>query len=174
MQWLENATMFQWLFDFLAWGTFCWFALKDKRASSSLITLTVVLVLDGTMTNFGGFINSFATSDNTNAIRVAYYGGFALFDIFAIIMIYQVHKVIGLDYKFLARTYLLAYFVLAWCQIIRLAERLYFDSHAFKAAYNVLIGAVNMGTATASCLVALMTIYIHISNKQPGGTLWKI
>lgn len=173
-QWLKDTVVYLWMLDFFAWGTFCWLLIKDKRVSSSFITATVVLIVDGLMPKYGYFLETFYNTGHTQLIRVAYYGGFALFDVLAIWIIFKAHKMVGLDYRFLARTYLLAYFVLAWVQIIRLAERLYFDSNTLKISHQVAVASINMGTAVVGALIALIAIYMHLSHRQIGGKIWKV
>lgn len=174
VQWLQDSAIYLWILDFFVWCTFFWFSIKDKRVSSSLIAITVVLVIDGVMTNYGNLIAEFFDSGYTQTVRVVYYGGYVLFDTLAIWVIFKVHKIVGLDYRVIARTYLLAYFVLAWIQLIRLAERLYFDSNSLKLAYSISVAAINTGTAIISCSVALVTIYLHLTRKHIGGSVWKV
>lgn len=139
-----------------------------------MIAATVVMVIDGRIPKYNNFIEAFNGGNNPMEVFIANDVGFVLFYVLAIAIIYQAHKVIGQNYRMLARTYLLAYFAMAWLQLLSFVELLYFDGQIIKAFRDIGVAAINSGTTLVAFTIAVMAIFMHFSQKQVRGTVWKV
>jgi hypothetical protein len=104
----------------------------------------------------------------------AFYLGVALLDGLVIYVIHQAHQLSNKPRSFIARTYILAFFVAANLQIISFIELYFWQTNKLANVYQWSLASINICTTLVAMVIACLAIYQHYNNKQPReGILWK-
>lgn len=105
----------------------------------------------------------------------AFYLGVALLDGLVIYVINQAHLVTNKPTSLVARTYILAFFVVACLQVISFIELYFWQTNDLAVAYQWGVASVNISTTMVAMFIACLAAYQYCKRGgQPRiGVLWK-
>lgn len=171
---LENIGLFLWVFDFLILLTVATYARRKNVFSSTLITLLIVVVIDGVMNSYTPVLKTFIRENNPPDGNTFYhwwglfgwYVGFMVWNIIAMFAIWKIHAWYERKFSVPTFAYLCAYFCLTLLQGVRYGDRLLVDSETVKVIYKTGVLSVNIGTTLVSLVVVVGVTASYILNQK--------
>ncbi|MBU1310481.1 MAG: hypothetical protein KKE30_13245 [Gammaproteobacteria bacterium] len=115
----------------------------EKKASSVLITLTVVALANGVMTSLVPLLYRLAANDGIE-YKFIWYGTFSLIDVLSIYLLYKFHKLMKQNVSSIAELAGAAFLSLATLQVAFFIEQYAFASSYLKPFYQYGIPLINV------------------------------
>jgi hypothetical protein len=143
--------------------------LKGFYISFMVMFMVILLKLQ-----FAPYIFGTEGASHKTWVRIAHYIGFSVIECLAIYAIHQIHRVSKLQYSFIARMYLLTFFVYVNLNVFRFLERTLWDTNYLAGFYRWGFVSINFSTTAVTLLIACLAIYNHNKNNNREGTLWNI
>lgn len=172
---LQLINKLTWFMECAAFGLFLLFAVHDKKANSSVIALSIMVLFGVVMHWYAPYLLTLQTPETRPYVLFIWYVGFVAIDALGIWILYRVHDAFTIRYSVPAKILMIAYFVLAMANLIRYGERLLLGmgSVYLKPLYQAFIPAINIGMATTVLGFALI---IALSRWRTGkgkkGVAW--
>ena len=130
----------------------------ERKASSILITFTVVALANGVMTSLIPVLYSLAANEGVE-YKFIWYGTFCLIDILSIYLLYKFHKLMKQNVSAVAGVAGVAFLVLATLQTMFFVEQYVFTTSYTRQLYQYGIPLVNL--VLISVLVVLWVAQKH-------------
>lgn len=165
---------YAWASDFSVLCIFFALAVKNQKVSSSLITMSIIAIIGGIMLQYAPLLLANTNPDYTTIIRIAWYIGFALMYTIATAALFYAHKACRVEYRFLAKLTIIAFFMLAMLQLSRFTERYFWGSDYLQPIYKYGVIGINTGVTTMELIIAVMAVYLHFSKKEVNREIWQI
>jgi hypothetical protein len=147
--------------------------IRYKTKAGALFAVTAMAFLTYTVyLQYGPMLFDFAGPSYKVWVIVAFYFGGSLIDGLAIYTIHKFHIVTNKTHSVLARTYTLAFFVTANMQMLRFAEKYFWESNGLEYVYQMGLASVNVCTSVVTIIITCLAVF-QFYNKQPRkGVLW--
>jgi hypothetical protein len=92
----------------------------------------------------------------------------------AIYSIAQVHLLSHISYGFIAKMYLLAFFITALLHIVVFTELFLWETNHLQETFHWALAGINSGTTSVTAFIACLAIFKSLSNKKREGGLWDL
>lgn len=172
---LKTLEGYQWLVDLLLLCVFVGLWFKEKRISSTLIGLTVIAISGGIGVQYHHFLLAITDEQHKDIVRFAWYMGFAFIDFLVIVSLHKIHLYTKTPYSFITKAFALGVLVRGMLQIIRYAERFYFNTDYLQAIYKSGVLAINVSlgiTAIVFTVIVLVSKYRESQGQR--GVTWRV
>ena len=138
----------------------------EKKASSVLITLTVVALANGVMTSLVPVLYRLAANDGI-AYKFIWYGTFCLIDMLVIYLLFKFHKLLKQNVSAVAEVAGAAFLCLATIQVLFFVEQYVFTSSMIRPIYQYGIPLINVALLPL-LLLLWMTQRYQIKHQAQG------
>ena len=138
----------------------------EKKASSVLITFTVVALANGVMTSLVPLLYRLAANDGI-AYKFIWYGTFCLIDMLAIYLLFKFHKLLKQNVSAVAEVAGAAFLSLATVQVLFFVEQYAFTSSLIRPIYQYGIPLINVALLPL-LLLLWMTQKYQIKQRAQG------
>lgn len=118
--------------------------LLEKKVSSLVISLLVLVLANGLMTSLSPLIFDIARQPDIG-FKFVWYGGFALIDCLAVFLLYKFHLMLKQNVSLIANIVGLVFLILATLQTIRFVDRLVLELDWLASVYRLSIPLLNVG-----------------------------
>lgn len=130
----------------------------EKKASSILITFTVVALSNGVMTSLIPVLYRVAANEGVE-YKFIWYGTFCLIDILSIYLLYKFHKLMKQNVSFIAEIAGIAFLVLATFQTMFFVEQYVFSTNYTRQIYQYGIPLINL-------VLIFLLVVLWVAQKQ--------
>lgn len=173
--WLITISKFSWFAELFALAIVFALAVKNKKNSSSLVALLIMIVFGGFMREYSPYLLKITNPEYKNLVRFMWYMGFVSLDATAMYILYKSHNVFAIRYSIIAKITLLAFYAKGQLHLLRYAERMLGDTQYLQAVYQSGIPAINIGMATTALFFALaMAVSTYRNHQGKEGLTWTL
>ena len=148
---------------------------RGNRLSSTLISLGVVVLLDGLALHYKYILISVKDPSYKELVRFGWYMGYTFLHFVVLVCTYNIHLRSITPYSFITRMIFLEYCTYGIIQSVRYCERVVFHTDYLASIYKHGLLSINIATTAVTIVFTLIiVISTYRESKGKGGVKWRV
>ncbi|NQZ09217.1 MAG: hypothetical protein HRT35_18825 [Algicola sp.] len=149
--------------------------IRGNRLSSTLISLGVIVLLDGFALHYKSVLIGLKDTGNDELVRFGWYMGYAFIDIAVLFCVYNIHLRSITPYSFITKMIFLEYCTYGIIQTVRYGERFIFQTDYLASIYKHGLLSINIATTAVTVVFTIIVaISIYRESKGKEGVKWRV